>query len=198
MHKSKRLGKLLLATMAIGALGAVGASSAMAVVHWSNPSAGVQLAGTLTASSAGVPTQNCTPKWNTGTVPASQEVNVFSANFHNAQDVIVYECKTGFYGELEIVTRLKPLSTTSVQLVKSSSSGLGTLQSPWGSPYAANSYPVGTFVNGSGTTPSTLTFNNAKIGDRFGSPVYISGTLKVTGISSSGVLGTGPLQTLLP
>jgi hypothetical protein len=195
MHKSKRLGKLLLATMAIGALGAVGASSAMAVVHWSNPSAGVQLAGTLTVSSPGVPTQNCSPKWNTGTVPASQEVPVSSGT---TPDRILYECKTGFLGYLEIVTLLKPLSTTSVQLVKSSSSA-NTAQSPWGQPYSPNSYPVGTFVNGSGTTPSTLTFSNAQIGVRVGGiPVYISGTQKVTGISSSGVLGTGPLQTLLP
>jgi hypothetical protein len=68
------------------------------------------------------------------------------------------------------------------------SGGMANLPSPFGT-YTQDLEAVGKFVNGSGGTASTVTFENQPIGERFAKPLKITGTFKVT-------TGSGGLMTL--
>jgi hypothetical protein len=95
---------------------------------------------------------------------------------------------------MEMSFILKLLSTTSVQVAGSEST---LIKSPWTLlSYWQKFSTVTDFVNGSGATASTMTFNKDQIGLLKVSasetvPMYATGTLKVT-------TSTGGLLTILP
>jgi len=187
MHTSRRLGRMLLMLVAVGALGAVSASSAMATVHWSDTAHGAKVSGTLTVSAAGQTTKTCTA--------SSSQESLISSNFAIVATSgsefthLSFTCTGGgtFNAEWNMVAE----STTAVRVNRPNQ----YQTAPWGvgTTYFQGAAPVGDFVNGSGSTPSTLTFGGSSdyIGN-YGTPlVYISGTLNVT-------TSTGGLLTLLP
>jgi len=185
MHASRRLGKMFLMMLAIGAVGAVGASSAMASVHWSDTTHGTKVSGSLTVTTAEKPAKTCTPSSSQESSMNTTAAWVWTSG---SSGWLTFSCEGG--GTLEVYTLLSATSTTSVTL-----SNIGAVEkAPWGMTYTQNQSPEGDFVNGSGSTPSTLTFGGLdQLGPYFptGKPVFVSGTLKIT-------TSTGGLLTLLP
>jgi len=76
-------------------------------------------------------------------------------------------------------------TVTGVYSLRVSDYNQHTLLSPYGSYWQeSEGKDRGTWTNGSGTTPPTVTFTEAKIGrDTSGKPITFSGTMKVTTLS---------------
>ncbi|MGN6586750.1 MAG: hypothetical protein ACTHKT_04660 [Solirubrobacterales bacterium] len=180
---------MLLMLVAIGAVGAVSASSAMATVHWSDTTHGMKVSGALNVSTAGQTTKTCTATSSQESLLTTN--TAFVGTSGKEFSYLTFSCAGG--GTFNAYFNMVAETTTAVRLNKS---GLSET-APWGccgSPYTQNASPVGDFVNGSGSTSSTLTFGGSS--DFIGTyepftPVYISGTLNVT-------TSTGGLLTLLP
>jgi len=181
-----RMGRSLLATAVVGAsFFAVGAAPASAALHWSDTTHGAKLSGSLQLSSEKHETVSCT-------MPASQS-SFFS--FETALHVYTGSNVSGALNvscpgtTAELMFQMHALSTTSVELMKLTNAAFA---SPWSGFSYELEKSIADFTNGSGTTPSTLTFSNDKIGKLVqGVDVYATGTLNLT-------TSTGGLLTLVP
>lgn len=173
---------LVVMAVAAASFMAVSAAPAMGAVHWSDTTHGIKLSGSLTVSSKGETTTTCTfTSGQQSFMGTNYALIGTNGNYPTLQ------CGASW---LEIAGTLTALSTTSVEFHEES--GLHKL--PWGElSYYTTTKALTDFVNGSGSTMSTLAFSNDQIGVRNGSgnPVYATGTVTVTNSS-------GGLLTLLP
>lgn len=187
-HKSKRLSRMLLSLLVIGALGAVSASSAMAAPHWSDTSHNIKLSGTLTVSTEGRPTTTCTPPSYQGPALIGSNWALLSSSAAGG-NALVYNCANG--GQFWVPSYLTLPSTTTIKM-GNPSGNTEAMVSPWSNAqYTYDTRPIGDFKNGSGSTQSTLTFGEGDTVGHLAKPIYISGTLTVT-------TAEGGLLTILP
>lgn len=187
-NKRVRSGLVALAAV-IGSLMAVGAAPAMASPHWSSTSEGIRVSGTVTAStdSLSYGSETCT----TPSVSA-QRSSMWStfAIIEGGGTYLNLTCSESTR-PLQIVFLLNGLQTTSVRVENLES----VLQSPWEAHYHGSA-STADWVNGSGSSPSTMTFSNDQIGyipsgGGFNPSVYLNGTLNVT-TASGGLLTIQP------
>jgi hypothetical protein len=192
MRKSNRLSRMLLSLLVVSAFGAISASSALATPHWSDGAHGIKLSGSLTVKNPVKPTKTCTPSYQM-TFSGNSEMMWLASSNSAGKLNLIYSCTYG--GVLEIMTQLRPLSTTSVSMGFDPAMGWGSEKGeqfhPWGAYYKQRASTVGDFTNGSGSTPSTLTFSEDLVSSSSSFAVSISGTLTVT-------TSTGGLLTILP
>lgn len=190
MNKSKKV----LATLAVAcvAFAAVGASSAMAEVvngKWSAGTIKLALSGTLTVKRNGGEAKTC--EMPAG--PATGQAVTGSGAAFAWNDSVTGETKFSC-GSAQLALYFSEMlahydTTTgkySVQLLKVGPQA----SSPWGN-YNVGFYgkPSGEFTNGSGTTASTLSFNEALVGGLVSdsSKITVTGTFNVT-TTSGGLL----------
>jgi hypothetical protein len=188
LHTSRHIRRSLGALVAVAAaILALGASSAMAAVHWSDTAHGVKVAGSLTATKGGV-NKTCTP------IASSQKSEFLGSIAYIHSGISAYlrfDC--GSSTHLDVWFTVSPTSTTSVQVGEYT----GVPQdSPWGSykqAWVTGQPMTADFANGSGATPSKMTFSK----DELGFMVDESGAITLTG-SLNVTTSTGGLLTLLP
>jgi hypothetical protein len=114
-----------------------------------------------------------------------------------------FESNAWLHPGSESYARCNGSSTTNFTIIMAGSASLDTgtyhftlspiesnQSSPWGTYREFGGKAVGTYTNGSGSTASTLTFNEQKIGTFAGGWLYLTGTFKVT-------TGSGGLMTLV-
>lgn len=182
------MGRGLIALAAvIGSLMAVSAAPAMAAVHWSDTTHGIKVSGSVKVTSGGT-TRTCTAS-------SKQEYYYFENN------TAVLETSGAMFGQLEylctggnsrfgIVFPIEATSTTSAKVGLNTESALWEFT--WAPVFYSEQVVTADFANGSGATPSTLSFVADKLGTAPGTgAITINGSLNVT-------TSSGGLLTLLP
>lgn len=180
MHLTKSIRVLLATAVAAMALSAVFASAATAEewqAKFSSPSIKLSTTGITLKANGGEP-KTCTAVSLSGT---AQENGAFYVGNQGGKAESKFSC-----GGLSIFTMVFLGEAfyedeTGQYMVRVSNFGGGwSLESPWGS-YTQTNDTEATWVNGSGATASTVTFNNQTVGfTTSGKAVSISGTFKAT------------------
>lgn len=186
MRNRFRTARLLLAAVAaVMALGALAASASASVVpaYFSGSSFKVTAPSGITLKRSGTEPKVCTPTW---TITGSAQLNGFT--FGNVQGgETKFTCPSGTSFTIGFVGEARYDTVTGQYSLYVNYDPGYSLVSPWGS-YYENSAFSGAWVNGSGSTPSTLTYTNAVVGHTTaGAPISIEGTLNVT-TSTGGLL----------
>jgi hypothetical protein len=196
----KRIGRGAFAVAAVvGSLLAISATPAMAAVHWSDTTKGMRVSGTLTVAKEGI----ATTKTCTISSVSSEESTLYPNSFYvhykgSWTREIWLPCSGGgtlgflFEGGAEAA----PGGGYQLRFA-----GECCFSSPWsgeaqfwqgGEFVSGEANFVGKFTNGSGTTPSKVTFSKTQIGvDLTPARIWATGSLNVTNAS-------GGLLTLLP
>lgn len=173
---------LALAALAVAAVMAIGVQSAAA--SWEKatfqPSfTQLRFQGAISVS-AGVSSTTCSSATATGLASGS---NWFVSNYTHKTGgfefkVMQFECPGGKVMQLyltpeplEKLTAVWDTVTSGYRLVTNISQATPYFKSPWGN-YSHSQYDVA-FTNGSGKTPSTITFNKTKVG-------FVSGVGELT------------------
>lgn len=189
VRSNRRLRFLVSSLAALAALVAVGVSPAIAVeeeAKFSGTSMKMTTAG-VTIKKNGADPRSCTLWGGSTQGPISSNV----AWLINASPfpVTQFTC-TG--GNLQASFLLTPKydSTTGNYILRYTASNSGGGTSPWGGSTATGADFKGTWVNGSGGTPSTVTYSEAVVArlTSTGEPITLSGTFTVTTNSGGGLL----------
>jgi hypothetical protein len=171
---------------ALVVLGSIVASSAMAetvAAKFSGTSLKVTTAG-VTIKKNGAEAKTCTLSGGAASGSVSGNSVWLFNNFGNT----VFNCSGGT--QLSVLLTVEAVyDTVTGQYTLRQSSGANQNSSPWGT-YTTLSQLNGSWTNGSGTTNSTVTYNEAKVGqlNSGGGTITLSGTFTAT--TSSGTLIT--------
>lgn len=166
----------LASAFAVGALFAVSANAALATTWNPNPTGGYITAPSgFTVTKAG-DVKTCTiagKGWNGFFFGEGVTVGLVSAS-----------CTGGTTFQWNLSGKGQ-LVEGQYQLKLNNSLEPKTYTSPWGEYSQCYSVcflpaPIGNWTNGSGATPSKVTFTNQAVGKYFGTPITLSGTFNVT------------------
>jgi hypothetical protein len=193
MHVRNRSVRGLAATAVTAcALIALMATPALAAPASWSPQGATKWAGSFTVKLNGGSAKTCTPSpaggaWtgSTNTAYGPSTVMLSPSPFF---DAYVYATCTG-PTQLSLVVHGNATNDSGTYRVTLQQAAAQSQGSPYGL-YLQNGQPVGTYVNGSGGTPSTVTFTNQTLGTTAAGTITITGTLQVT-------TGTGGLMSLI-
>lgn len=183
-------GALAIAVL-VAALLAVSVSSAAAAVHWSDTTHGMKPSGTLTVYHNGKEPKTCTA----GLVGGSYLESNIAWVYTNTEQSQYWMGCSGTNGlGFCFLAEAGSAAGGGYQLTFQPCGEI--LSSPWGASLnwgaGPAGKPVGKFTNGSGATPSKVSFSGTQLGVLAdGSTVSATGTLNIT-------TSTGGLITLLP
>jgi hypothetical protein len=173
------------AALALSALGAASASATIVPAKFSS-TGGIKMTSTgITVRRSGIEPQSCT---QFGTYLGWAEGNQFFGS-NTSFEYTKFTCPSGKEFQLRIVGSTTFNTVTGVYTVTIGGNGISQW-SPWGQ-YLQSTSPgtTATWVNGSGSTASTITFSNATVGKTLEGekPLSVEGTFKAT-TESGGLL----------
>jgi hypothetical protein len=179
---SHRLAVLFAASVAIGL---IAVSSASAAAHFSDTTHGINIKGTLSVTRNAVTKKCSTPTTTQSYTLEATGAHVWNENpfFEPYREELWFNCEGG--GTFGMSARLWVKQVKLVRVgIEEYEHGLD----PWGEWFQKPTDVL--WLNGSGSTPSTLRFNNSQYGWDFGEgtwPITLSGNLNVT-TASGGLL----------
>lgn len=185
MFSLKRQLKLLGAVMAVVVVGVIAASPAMAAIVPANfSSSTIKLTSTGVTLKHNLESRTCTPY--SGSIPGEGMGNAMILNYYSPA---TWSCSSAGWWDMGQIVEAGYDTTAARYFVQVRAGGGSPLRSPWG--YYETAAFKGTWVNGSGATPSTLKFENATIGleQKDWKPTLVTGTLTAK-------TGSGGLITL--
>ncbi|HET9153678.1 MAG TPA: hypothetical protein VFN85_06155 [Solirubrobacterales bacterium] len=184
----------MLTALASLAVGVVGASAASANVTWAQGNTTMKLAATsVSVKLQGGSSVTCTNATASGEAQNGETTSGYVANDIEGSGSFSFSCpnstRLGFHAYVEPSS---VISENHEYRLAMYDSFIGKYKSPFGE-YNQDGEATGVYVDGSGTTPSTLTFKEAVIGHLRTFPntaVLLTATFKAT-------TGSGGLLTLI-